>query len=130
MNNLSTKGIDGVEIKNTMKEHVTKEQIIEWISTKVHGLPNYEALKYNPELVLYIGSCIEIATKENGVKTEKLEVYMAVYKRLFDLTANDEVIIINQLEFLLKNCMIKGKVKISFKSILKFLLKIIPALTS
>ena len=125
MNNLSTKGIDGVKIKNTMKEHVTKEQIIEWISTKVQGLPNYEALKYNPELVLYVGSCIEIATKENGVKTEKLEIYLAVYKKLFDLTANDEVIIINQLEFLLKNSLIKGKIGVSLKSIFKFMVRLI-----
>ena len=52
MNNLSTKGIDGIPIKNSMKEHVTKENITDWIITKVQGLPNYESLKFNPELVL------------------------------------------------------------------------------
>ena len=127
MEKLSTQGIEGIAIKNSMKEHITKENIIDWIVTKVSGLPNHDALKYNPELVLYVSSCIEIACRDNAVKTDKLDVFVQVYKKLYDVSPQDEVVLINTLEFVLKNSLVKIKSSFTFKSFLKLLMKMIPS---
>ena len=119
MNGLNTSGLDKMTVKHSAKEHVSKEQIVAWIVEKVQSLPNPDALKFNVELILYISSCIEIACKDNSIKTDKLEIFMGVYKRLFDLTTQDEVVLVQMLEFLHKNSLIKGKVASSVYSFLK-----------
>ena len=119
MNGLNTSGLDKMTVKNSAKEHVSKEQIATWIVEKVQSLPNPDALKFNVELTLYVSSCIEIACKDNNIKTDKLEIFMMVYKRLFDLTTQDEVVLVQMLEFLHKNSLIKGKITSSVYTFLK-----------
>ena len=119
MNGLHTSGLDKLAVKNSAKEHVTKEQLVAWIADKVLSLPNPEALKFNVELALYISSCIEVACKDNGISTDKLEVFMSVYKKLFDLSTQDEVVLVQILGFLHKNSLIKGKVTTSIYAFLK-----------
>ena len=119
MNSLNTSGLDKLAVKNSAKEHVTKEQLVAWIADKVLSLPNPEALKFNVELALYISSCIEVACKDNGISTDKLEVFMSVYKKLFDLSTQDEVVLVQILGFLHKNSLIKGKVTTSIYAFLK-----------
>ena len=101
--NLSTKGLDSLPFKNAMKEHITTASVIEWIVNKITNLPNIEGLKYSPELSVYICSCIVISFLENQITGDKLEVYIAVYKRVFDISTNDEVVIVNILNFLHRN---------------------------
>jgi hypothetical protein len=60
------------------------------------------------EVTLYIGSCIEIACSENSIKTDKLVVFTQIYKRLFDISVQDEVVICQMLNFLHSNNLIKG----------------------
>ena len=119
MNGLNTSGLDKLAVKNSAKEHVTKEELVAWIADKVLSLPNPEALKFNVELALYISSCIEVACKDNGISTDKLEVFMSVYKKLFDLSTQDEVVLVQILGFLHKNSLIKGKVTTSIYAFLK-----------
>lgn len=119
MNGLNTSGLDKMTVKNSAKEHVTKEQLVAWIADKVQSLPNPDALKFNVELALYISSCIEVACKDNGISTDKLEVFLAVYKKLYDLTAQEEVVLVQILGFLHKNSLIKGKVTTSVYAFLK-----------
>ena len=119
MNGLNTSGLDKLAVKNSAKEHVTKEQLVAWIADKVLSLPNPEALKFNVELALYISSCIEVACKDNGISTDKLEVFMSVFKKLFELSTQDEVVLVQILGFLHKNSLIKGNVTTSIYAFFK-----------
>ena len=65
--NLSTAGLDNIQFKNSLKAQCSQEQIVELISTKISTLPNFEALKYNTELVLFVSSCLEVSCAENGL---------------------------------------------------------------
>ena len=101
MNVLNTTGLDNVSLKNSAKEHITSANLILWIVSKVETLPNYEGLKYNPELILYVSSCIEVACVDNKIKCDKLDVFIQVYKKLFEMTTNDEVVAVQMLNLLL-----------------------------
>ncbi len=126
MNVLNTTGLDTMSLKNSAKEHVTSANLILWIVSKVETLPNYEGLKYNPELMLYVSSCIEIACIDNKIKCDKLDVFIQVYKKLFEMSTNDEVVVVQTLNFLHKNSLIKGKKYKIFNFIKKGLMMIIP----
>ena len=129
--NLLTKGIDSLPFKNNMKEHITTAQVVEWIVNKINTIPEVEALKYSPELSVYICSCIEISFLENQITGDKLEVYTTVYKRVFDISTTDEVVIVNILNFLHRNKLIKSKIPTNILNILKkLILKIIPSVLS
>ena len=126
MNVLNTTGLDTMSLKNSAKEHITSANLILWIVSKVETLPDYEGLKYNPELMLYVSSCIEIACIDNKIKCDKLDVFIQVYKKLFEMTTNDEVVVVQTLNFLHKNSLIKGKKYKVFNFIKKGLMMIIP----
>jgi hypothetical protein len=129
--NLLTKGIDSLPFKNNMKEHITTAQVVEWIVNKINTIPEVEALKYSPELSVYICSCIEISFLENQITGDKLEVYTTVYKRVFDISTVDEVVIVNILNFLHRNKLIKSKIPSNILNILKkLILKLIPSVIS
>ena len=105
--NLSTVGLDTIQFKNSLKAHCSKEQIVKIISTKILALPNFDALKYNPELVLFVSTCLETACTENSLQVDKQEMFLSIYGKVYDITPLDQVIIIHVLEFLLTNKFIK-----------------------
>lgn len=108
MTSLKTKGLESIKFKNTMKSHITDANIVSWIVAKVQEIENVEALKYNGELVLYIASVIECACLENNIKTEKLDLFIQVYDKVFEMSVQDKVVITQMLDFLHKNNLIKG----------------------
>lgn len=124
MSTLKTTGLRDIKMRNSAKEHITTSNIVEWVVGKVQELPEIESLKFNMELTLYIGSCIEIACLENSIKTDKLVVFTQIYKRLFDISVQDEVVICQMLNFLHSNNLIKG-LKYPIKNFLKKSLKLI-----
>ena len=79
-----------------------------WIVEKVQQIENLEALKYNGELVLYICSVIECACLENKIKTDKLDLFIQVYDKCFEMSVQDKVVVTQMLDFLHKNNLIKG----------------------
>ena len=105
--NLSTVGLDTIQLKNSLKAHCSKEQIVELISSKILALPNFDALKYNPELVLFVSTCLETACTENFLQVDKQEMFLSIYGKVYDITPLDQVIIVHVLEFLLTNNFIK-----------------------
>jgi hypothetical protein len=105
--NLSTAGLDNIQFKNSLKAQCSQEQIVELISTKISTLPNFEALKYNPELVLFVSSCLEVSCAENGLQVDKQAMFLSIYKKVYEITTLDEVVIVHILEFLLTNKFVK-----------------------
>ena len=108
MTSLKTSSVETIKFKNSMKSHMTDANIVSWIVEKVQQIENLEALKYNGELVLYICSVIECACLENKIKTDKLELFIQVYDKCFEMSVQDKVVVTQMLDFLHKNGLIKG----------------------
>jgi hypothetical protein len=87
---------------------MTDANIVAWIVEKVQQIENLDALKYNGELVLYVCSVIECACLENKIKTDKLELFIQVYDKVFEMSVQDKVVVTQMLDFLHKNNLIKG----------------------
>jgi len=130
MNSFKTSSLNDISIRGSAKETVSKEQMIQWIVTQVNAIGNTESLKYNVELVVYISSCLEIACKQNNLRVDKLECLISVYKELFDMSPHDEVVIIQILDFLHKNKLIKDKVNKILVFLKKSFIAIIPSFLS
>lgn len=125
MTSLKTSSLENIKFKNSMKSHITDANIVTWVVEKVQQIENLEALKYNGELVLYICSVIECACLENKIKTDKLELFIQVYDKCFEMSVQDKVVVTQMLDFLHKNGLIKGlkyPILNFFKKGLKFLL--------
>jgi len=108
MTSLKTSSLENIKFKNSMKSHMTDSNIVAWIVSKVQEIENIEALKYNGELVLYICSVIECACLENKIKTDKLDLFIQVYDKVFEMSVQDKVVVTQMLDFLHKNNLIKG----------------------
>jgi hypothetical protein len=108
MTSLKTSSLDNIKFKNSMKSHMTDANIVAWIVEKVQQIENLDALKYNGELVLYVCSVIECACLENKIKTDKLELFIQVYDKVFEMSVQDKVVVTQMLDFLHKNNLIKG----------------------
>ena len=108
MTSLKTSSLENIKFKNSMKSHMTDSNIVAWIVSKVQEIENIDALKYNGELVLYICSVIECACLENKIKTDKLELFIQVYDKVFEMSVQDKVVVTQMLDFLHKNNLIKG----------------------
>jgi len=130
MNSFKTSSLNDISIRGSAKETVSKEQMIQWIVTQVNAIGNTESLKYNVELVVYISSCLEIACKENNLRVDKLECLISVYKELFDMSPHDELVIVQILDFLHKNKLIKDKVNKILVFLKKSFIAIIPSFLS
>jgi hypothetical protein len=122
--------MDSISIKNSAKETVSKDQMIQWIVTQVRAISNPDSLKYNVELLVYISSCLELACNENNLRVDKLECLINVYKELFEMSAHDEVIIIQILDFVHKNRLIKDKTNKIITFLKKVCIAVIPTLLS
>lgn len=108
MTSLKTSSLETIKFKNSMKSHMTDANIVAWIVSKVQQIENLDALKYNGELVLYVCSVIECACLENKIKTDKLELFIQVYDKVFEMSVQDKVVVTQMLDFLHKNNLIKG----------------------
>ena len=108
MTSLKTSSLETIKFKNSMKSHMTDANIVAWIVEKVQQIENLDALKYNGELVLYVCSVIECACLENKIKTDKLELFIQVYDKVFEMSVQDKVVVTQMLDFLHKNNLIKG----------------------
>jgi len=131
MNNFKTKSLEDISLKNDAKQVVSKDQMVTWVIERIRtSIPNPESLKYNPELVVYISSCIEISCAENGLRVDKLECLIEIYKSLFELSTQDEIIIIQMTNFIHKNKLIKTKISDIVKVLKKCFIYLIPQFLS
>ena len=108
MSSFKTSQLNQIKFKNSMKHHVTDANIVQWIVEKCNTMENLEALKYNGELALYVSCCIECSCQENSIKTEKLDIFLQVYEKIFEMSVQDRVFVTQTLDFLHRNNLIKG----------------------
>ena len=127
MESLKTSNLNSMKFKGSMKQHITDTNIVEWIVQKCKAIDNIEAIKYNVEFVVYVASCIEVACIENKIKSDKLEIFILVYDRLFEMTVQDKVVITQMLSFIHHNKLIKSLKYPIYNFLKKSVRSIIPA---
>lgn len=101
------KAINDIQFSNSLREHCTVEKLAELIKEKVKTIPNIDSQKYNPELVLFVAKLIEQTIYDNNLTTDKAALFIDIYKHVFEVSAQDEVIFRKLVEFLLDNSMVK-----------------------
>jgi len=127
MDSLKTSELNSMKFKGSMKQHITDSNIVEWIVTKCKTIDNIEAIKYNVEFVVYIASCIEVACLENKIKSDKLDIFILVYEKIFEMSIQDKVVITQMLSFVHQNKLIKSLKYPIYNFFKKSLKSIIPA---
>ena len=105
---INLKSLETVEFKNSLNKHFTQASLEALIITKVESIPEYTGMKLNPELIVFISTVIEQAILDNKTKgVDKQTMFLNIYEKLFELTDIEKVCIIQILEFLLTNKLIK-----------------------
>ncbi len=66
-------------------------------------IPEYVKLKQDIELILVVCRMIEGITFDSKVKVDKLETIIAIYNELFEMTADDQIMLLNIVSFLHEN---------------------------
>ncbi len=66
-------------------------------------IPEYVKLKQDIERILVGCRMIEGITFDSKVKVDKLETIIAIFKELFEMTADDQIMLVNIVSFLHEN---------------------------
>ena len=100
LNPLKTKSMKKIVLKNTLKNHYSINALMELIVKQVKDIPDYDKLKQDIELILLICSMIETIATDSDIKIDKLEAIVGIYKQLFEMTTDDQLMLINIVNFL------------------------------
>ena len=107
---LFTLGLDEISEfiapKNTLLTNCKLHKCVELIHSEIIAYPNYTGLKTNIELLKVITNLVEnLIEKED--KLDKEQICCDVYKRLFNLTEPEIVILKHHIKFLCDNKLVK-----------------------
>ena len=102
----------GITIKNSLEKHTLYynllDDIIKKLSTEIKSI---DKLRLDPELSLLICNLVENSIKTgNKNKIDKKQLVIQILAQLFNLNDSEQVIISQQIDFLIANNKIK-KVK-------------------
>ena len=97
-----------IDLKHNLKSLSLENEITTNITTKLGLIPNIQALKLDPELVLLVCNCIENEVHQNNLKNvDKKALAFKIMGHLFELSEEDKVTIGNIIQFLWQNNSIK-----------------------
>lgn len=97
-----------IDLKHNLKSLSLENEITTNITTKLGLIPNIQALKLDPELVLLVCNCIENEVHQNNLKNvDKKALAFKIMGHLFELSEDDKVTIGNIIQFLWQNNSIK-----------------------
>ena len=103
-----------VKTKHSLFEASQRSALCAAICDRVREVDNYEKLKFDNELLIFLCSCVENSIdKKDKVKIDKKTLVFEVLDKLFDMSSDDKAIISASIEFLHSNKLIKkvGTVK-------------------
>lgn len=93
-----------VPLKNSLHTSSTISQIVDVIIDQIRALPNYQLLKNDMELLLYVCNiCEHLAPKG----TDKQDIVIQALIKVFCLDSNEQAITKNCITFLWNNKTIK-----------------------
>jgi len=103
LNPLDTKSIEKIVLKNTLKSHYSENALIELIIGKIKEIPEYTKLKTDIELTLIVCKMIETISTDSDLKLDKLQTIIQVYTKAFDMSTDDQMLLVNIVNFLHQN---------------------------
>jgi len=90
-------------LKNTLKSHYSEKAMIELVVGKIKEIPEYSQLKSDIELTLIVCKMIETITSDSDLKLDKLQTIIEIYKKSFDMSTDDQLALVNVVNFLHQN---------------------------
>jgi hypothetical protein len=104
-----TSNIDYLEFKFKLRELITNDDISKVILKKIKEIPNYETLKLDVELTLFLCNLCENIIADKGLKKfDKKAFVINLIKELFSELSEEEIALFDgQIEFLWNNNRIK-----------------------
>ncbi len=103
LNPLNIKSVQNIVLKNTLKSHYSEKALIELIVNKIKEIPDYEKLKADIELILIICKMIETIATDSDLKLDKLQTIIEVYTKSFEMSTDDQLNLVNVVNFLHQN---------------------------
>ena len=77
--------------------------MIELVVGKIQEIPEYSQLKSDIELTLIVCKMIETITSDSDLKLDKLQTIIEIYKKSFDMSTDDQLALVNVVNFLHQN---------------------------
>lgn len=114
---MQTDSIEYITTTPTLHSYVVVNKIVETIAERVKQMPNYTALRFSLDLILYICNLVENLVFENGIKKKdqpanyKRDIATRVFQALDWTKSEDTQFLLNSIQFLWSSGRIK---KISF----------------
>ena len=103
MNPLNTNSVKKLVLKNTLKTHYSVSALIDLIVKQIKEIPDYLKLKQDIELILMICTMIETICTDSEVSIDKLESIRGVYSQVFEMSTDDQILLVNIVNFLHQN---------------------------
>jgi len=98
--------IPELTLKSTLKSHVLFELVLDKIVQELKKLPNLQSFKLNNEMASLVCTLIENTVKKKD-KVDKKKLAVQVLTLVFTLNPAEQIVISNQIEYLLENKLIK-----------------------
>ena len=98
--------MNNIQFNNTVKSTALSSTVIDDIIKKVTSITNFNDLKNDLELVVYICNCVEQEISKDD-KIDKKALVIAILVRLFNISDEEKITIGLQIEFILNNKMVK-----------------------
>ena len=99
--------METVIFKNNLNSHVIEQNLQSDLIAKINAIPNINQLKLDLELTLYCANVIENLVKKKN-KINKKQLVINILSNVFPLTAEEQLLLGGQLDFLNTNKKIKA----------------------
>ena len=97
-----------IHTKNSLWEASQRSALCAAICDRVKEVDNYEKLKFDNELLIFLCSCVENSVdKKDKTKIDKKALVFEVLDKLFEMSSDDKAILSASIEFLHSNKLIK-----------------------
>ena len=103
LNPLNVKSIGKIVLKNTLKTHYSLSALVDLIVKQIREIPEHEKLKQDIELILVVCSMIETICSDSDVSINKLDAILGVYNQVFVMSVDDQLMLVNIVNFLHQN---------------------------
>jgi len=97
-----------IQTKHSLWEASQRSALCAAICDRVKEVDNYEKLKFDNELLIFLCSCVENSVdKKDKTKIDKKALVFEVLDKLFEMSSDDKTILSASIEFLHSNKLIK-----------------------
>ena len=100
--------MDLVKLKKKLKNLDRLGELTKQTTDKIHSMPNYQELKNDLEVILYVCTIVENEIKQNKTKSyDKKQIVIDMLQRVFNYLPDELIFISKHIDFLHINDLIK-----------------------